>query len=564
MSMITRTLNPLLASEFGRIDFETVADDRDFSTPRRLRAEIFQPPSGGGGPPHPMPLRHFKALGTGEVGDKVRQLDEAQPALTAVGLATPPGNVITEDRLIPILRRLGLGNSLAEADQHPDASAKIKAAGINSDDAMWLLAAMEDMPRGLPIIVRSSAVDDAEGSGTYESFFVPGNAMALGQAVLDVLASYFTEDARTFRALCGVRHGLGILVMPAIVQKFPTIIPNTHPLENGPDLWAPIISGSGVTSNSTGEPEIYAVPGLGGGVSSGYPELLTPSRLAQHNGDFFRYLIYEHVELWEVPGRNRISALLRSDVTVEYAVGPKRDYSAMGLVALADGILGTVSSRIILNNALLKAIPLQDFFNALQALEQRLGYRAYVEWAVRVENGKPRFTILQIARADLKGGIIDFDAIPNPIFSGHSVYGSVQNKTCPAIAYCSSLWDMDKLRDFDAAHPEGYVLLYNASLKYNQVMGNEGPLTISVIPNATAVIEIQDQVHARPPISHWAGQIEKTGKVFAVMADTTHLPEELRAKMTPHSNGGLLVYERPVVVNASAQQNKMVVSEGAG
>jgi hypothetical protein len=233
----------------------------------------------------------------------------------------------------------------------------------------------------------------------------------------------------------------------------------------------------------------------------------------------------------------------------------------MGLTgSQREGVLTVASHRILLEDDWLRQISLMDFLNALQTLEQCLGYRAYVEWALRFEEGQPRFYILQIARADFKGGFIDFASIPNPLFAGHSVYGFQRHHLCPAMVFLPFLDCVDDLRQFDAAHPEGYVLLYRASLKYNNEHTYADPLTIATIPHATAIIEIQDQVHSRLPISHWAGQIEKTGKVFAVMANTSFLPGELRDRMSRSPLSGLLVFDQPVVVNASPRQNKLVVS----
>lgn len=561
--MLTRLFNPPFLGEFSAIDPGTVVNGADEGSlaPHQLCAKISRPSLSGGGPPHQVPLRYFKALGTGEVGDKVRQLDEAHAAVTEVGLKIPPGNVITEDRLIPILRRLGLGNSLAEADQHPDASAIIRAAEINSDDALWLIKAMEGIPRDQPIVVRSSAVGDAEGSGTYESLFIPGNFPALGQAVFQVLASYFTKDARAFRQLCGAQHGLGILVMPAIVQKLPTVISNSNPITEGSPVWAPILSGSGVTSNRDGEPETWVVPGLGGGVNGGYPERLTLSLLDKHRGDFFYYLLCERVELFKGAGQKRISSLLRSDVIVKYIVGPKRDYSAMGLTdSQREGVLTAASHRIILADDLLKQIPLIDFLNALQTLEQRLGYRAYVEWALRFEDDQSRFYIVQVARAELSPVMIDFAAIPHAILSGHSVYGAAKDQVCPAIVYYEG-GDLNALYRFDQEHPQGYVLLYPASLKSRRDFRPSDVLPISAVRNAQAIIEVPNVTHAATPISHWRGQIEKSGKVFAVLADHTLLPPQIRAAMTQYAdNITTISLEQPVIVNASARQNRLVVS----
>jgi hypothetical protein len=259
-------------------------------------------------------------------------------------------------------------------------------------------------------------------------------------------------------------------------------------------------------------------------------------------------------------GKKRASALLQSDIIPTYMGGPIKDYSAIGLTRQKADTLASLPHRIILTKDELGQIPLMGFLEALQNLERLLGYRAYVEWAMRFEDGKPCFYILQIARADFKGGLIDFATIPNPIFTGHSVYGFLQNQNFPAIVYCPSDWAVSMLHEFDTAHPEGYVLLYNSSLKYGQIMGLESPLTISTVPHARVIVEIQNRTHARLPISHWAGQIEKTGKVFAVMEDTTHLPDRLKAQMTPYSDSGLLVYDGPVVVNASARQNRLVLS----
>lgn len=557
--MLTR-IQPIPGFDgFDGLDCEMARDIGFDFTPHQLRAELPRPPSGGGGHAYPVHPKFFKTLGTGEVGDKVRQLEEVRPALVQVGLDMPPGNVITEDQFAPILRRLGLGNSLAEADQHPDACARIKEASINTDEVLWLIAAMEGMPREHPIVVRSSAVDDAEGSGTYASFFVPGNFVALGQAVLNVLASYFTEDARTFRRLCGAQYGLGILVMPALVQELSTITPSLTSSTPGPSVLAPILSGSGVTSNHDGEAEVWAVPGLSGGDGFGYSEPLTSSRLKLYEGQLARYVRKESLKMiGDIDGRGslRISSLLQTD---QEGYQTKPYYRGRSLADLHSRLVVVDTNLLIIPNDVMNAIPMLDFLDRLKNLECILGYRAYVEWAVRIENGQPQFTILQIARADFKGDIIELEKIANPLFSAHSVYGFRKNERCSAVVYCSSLDDINNLCAFDAAHPEGYVLVYDGDLKYRGGPHSESPLTISVVPHAVAIYEKPGRGHMRLPISHWAGQIEKTGKIFGVMADT-ELPDSLRARMTSYQDSGLLAYDGPVIVNASARQGSSIVS----
>ena len=74
--MYFRTANLLPCNEWGPIDADTAPVDEENPSPHQLKAELIRPPFAGGSsiPVHPI---HFSRLGIGEVGDKVRQLEEA-------------------------------------------------------------------------------------------------------------------------------------------------------------------------------------------------------------------------------------------------------------------------------------------------------------------------------------------------------------------------------------------------------------------------------------------------------------------------------------------------------
>jgi len=77
-----------------------------------------------------------------------------------------------------------------------------------------------------PIAVRSSAHGDCRGTGIYESTFCVNNgselknAVALANAMKEVLASEFSEDAITFRKDLGLPGGMAVIVEPVFGKKY--------------------------------------------------------------------------------------------------------------------------------------------------------------------------------------------------------------------------------------------------------------------------------------------------------------------------------------------------------
>jgi len=490
----------------------------------------------------------IEIIGSGNIGDKARQLLEKTPKLREIGFHTPRRTVLAEDFFDGFFQRNGLGNNLEEVAVTGDLEAKIRRGSLTREE-FETLQRICDFYGNSPLAMRSSAQGDARGTGIYRTEFSENTVVGARKSLLVVLASYFSSDAIAFRKDSATGEGFGIIMEPIIGQKFEVA---------GSYILAPVLSGFGYTSTSRGEGYVNIVPGLGGGVETRDGERISRSSIQEFDGNLREYQYSERGAMWGGRKAMRKSALLQTDGTFlsgEYssiAFFPATKYSPAEVsptyIRLEDSIRRTFEE-----------IRLFPLFEMMERMEEAFGRPQYFEWAMTLEDGKPRYWITQVADISKKLDMMDFEDLGDVLLMGHTVTGT-GTKECYRIANCWNPDDIDRLHEFNQRNVN-YVLLYPSRLTSSIVRREFRQLQYGDFNNASVFLEIQDANHSGDPVAHLGGQLDMTGKLFGVLDRDAEIPpqwDKFHAKEI--EIGGLRVYDGKVRVIASERQNRIVVS----
>jgi hypothetical protein len=399
-----------------------------------------------------------------------------------------------------------------------------------------------------PLAVRSSGMKDSRGTGTYKTTFSKNEPSSVKRAIRKVLSSYFTPSAVAFRRDAETGDGFGIIIEPLIGQSLDKYDDDAH---------APMISGFGYTSTSRGDGYIVFVPGLGGGVDTRNGHRITKKALLPFSGRLMDYRDEIHRALYS-PYSSSIgvskSAFLQTDQNMpEFG----RYNAAYFDVPTSEVYNGSIAYKWDLLGELddLNMIPL---FQMMEDMEKRFAGPQYFEWALTIEDGKPRWWIAQIADIDLKLDSMDFDVNMKPIAEAHSVIGT-GDTVCNDVVHC---WNQDDIRDLSQYNQEhsGYVLVYPSRLTTLMARGYIRTLSYYDVSNAAVLIEIQDAKHSSDPIAHFGGQLDMTKKFFGVVnykGDVRPKWDNMPSR-TRHL-GELRIIEGAFRVISSEKQNRLVI-----
>jgi hypothetical protein len=481
-----------------------------------------------------------KIIGKGNIGDKARQLIEKTPRLREIGFHTPRRIVLAEDFFDGFFQTNQLGERLGKVKSVESLEKKVREGSLTEEE-FEILCRVTSSFGNVPFVVRSSAEGDARGTGIYRTLFCESEAGEVSKAVREVLASYFSSDAITFRRDAKTGEGFGVMLEPLIGQSFEW-------------CFAPVLSGFGYTSTARGEGYIGMVPGLGGGVDTPNGERISGTKLKRFNGNLQEYLYWTRKEMLR-EREKRKSALMRKDELFDdYELkaffchtnsGPAHiDRASLNL----EKEIGEPFDRLNLN----------DLFAMMNKMEESFGVQ-YFEWAMTFEDGGPKHWITQVANVDKKLDTMDFGDLGKVFFMGHTVTGTGVRE-CNRMVCCFNPEQMDSLRQFNRAN-ERYLLLYSSRLTTNFLAPISGKLGYGDYNNASVFLEIPDAGHSGDPVAHLDGRLEKAGKLFGVLdyrAEVSPQWEELdrRAK----EEYGMKVYQGKVKVIASERQDKIVVS----
>lgn len=490
-------------------------------------------------------MNGIEIVGNGNIGEKARQLLEKMSSLAKIGFSAPRRTVLAEGYFDGFFQRNGLGANLRSVEISEDLEAKIKNGSLTSEELEVLKTVILSY-RKKPLVIRSSGEGDARGTGIYNSEFTVNSLEWVTESLQSVLASYFSTAATTFRMDANREEGFAVIVEPMIGQKIRS-------------FFAPLLSGFGYTSTSRGEGYINIVPFLCGGVDSSYGERLTENILKGFNGSLARY---------RDSAREDARVTLKTRLTRESGLlgTCNPDFSSMNSCYGKVFVRGSADTRgKVLNETsrlegeikrVFDEVDLLPLFEMMKRMEDAFGRPQYFEWAMTTSKGKPKYWMLQIADVDKKLDVLDFGDLGEVLFSGHSVTGS-GIKECDKIAYCIDYWQIESLRKFNQRNND-YVLLYSGKLTKGAPVAE---MNYEHYSNASVFIESPDSFHDEEPIDHLRGQMDLTGKLFAILdRGSVRMQQWRKFKTRLINENELQVYRGKVRIIGSEMQNRLVVS----
>lgn len=479
----------------------------------------------------------FTIIGKGNIGEKARQLHNKTSALKTLGFHVPRRTILAEGYFDGFFQRNALGANLREVIPDTGVVNRTRIGSFPLEDFRTLQRVCLSYGQ-VPLMIRSSAEGDARGTGIYVSELSENNPGLVRKALQKVLASYFSKSAIAFRGDAQTGDGFGVIIEPVVGQQ------QTVTYEDGvgsESFFAPVLSGFGYTSTLRGEGYINAVPGLGGGVDTKDGLELTKASLAKADGNLLNYLLDSR----SGQGEKKLSLAIYT-VGRTYASSTRHrrggvDYKSMGLF----------------RDKGFSNLNMPPFFEMISQMEAVFAKPQYFEWAMTIEEGKPKYWILQIADVNKKIDNIDFEGYGQVLFMAHTVIGSgIRN--CDKIVACLNTSDIKALNEFNRKN-KGYILIYPSRFTTSN-SDYAGNFRYENFSNAGVLLEIQDAPHSENPVSHFGGQVEITRKLFGVLDYHAKVPPDFdKLRLGQCDEGGLRVYRGQIKVVASEEKGKMVL-----
>lgn len=453
-----------------------------------------------GEPVLPLPNSEITIVGHGAIGDKAQELVDKTPTLRRLGFSTPPRIVLAEDFFSDFFQRNHIGPSLSNSTATPDTQKNILRGQFNHGQYQLFESIVQHFSP-TPLIIRSSAVGDARGTGIYTSEVAGTSFHQFKNALRRVLASYFSQSAEAFRKDAHLAPGFGVIIEPLIGQ---TIVDQDYEDDTA---FAPLLSGTGYSSNPReNKPYIRTVPGFGGGVQTRDTERMTYADLEPHE-NLFEYIYAQKTALYSfVKQRGRLSALIEG--------GPTKGLDAQIYISPSKFLDASISYSHMPFPREFYSLDIRPLFLLLQNLETTWGKPQYIEWAVTKTAKSPAFWITQIASIEKSKDTLHFIVPEHPDFSGHTVKGT-GTKQCSKIVLCWNTQDLGRLYELNRENTN-YILIFSSRLTTQATKSRER-LQYKDCSNAAVFLEIPDVPHAGDPQSHIEGLLDSTGKFFAVL-----------------------------------------------
>lgn len=489
----------------------------------------------------------FRIIGDGEIGDKARQLILKHTAIRRIGFHCPARVVLAEGALDDFFRFNGFSDSLkgfASGGYDISLSQRIREGKLSPNLRSVMRALFFHFhPSNRPVIFRSSACGDGRGTGIYKSLCSVSSINPMFDAFKKVLASYFSENAFSFRKNTNT-EGFGIIVEPLVGQQIA-------------DVYAPVISGYGFTASMHREGFVCIVPGLGGGVDSGNGEVIQLSELKKSKGHLEELVLKKQEAInFHNSTPRRSSLLLRIDPSIGMIGyrGRAFCYSPYVKPIINEVCLEPYSQhgQDMTYQRLFKKINLNPLVEMMEELTDACGASQYIEWAITWTGGQQRLWMIQIADAKESPDILFHENPEKRLFSAHSVVGSGE-RPCSALVVCYNPLQLERLKKFNQHHRD-YILVYSSNLTTSSQVRIR--LDYASCSNAAALIEITEGDHCRTPRDHWRGALDESNIFFGVM-DYDSVGDQFDLLR----DRSFRVISGPFIVKASEAKNYLLVEK---
>jgi hypothetical protein len=475
---------------------------------------------------------NFTIIEDGNVGDKAQQLIDKTTGLKEIGFHSHRRTVLSQPFIEEVLKSNGVGESLESVAITPDLEQRL-INGTLSPQQLETIERVSSSYDHSVLGVRSSAQGDSRGTGTYESGFAENRVDKIEKELLKVIASYFSEDAILFRKDAQTGEGFGVIIEPMVGQEIE-------------DVFAPVYSGYGYSSTSSGDGYISIVPGLFGGVSSRDGVKISARNLETLDDHFI--ILLSDLNEGKIKDGEALNPLV---------FNPRGD-------VYKNGIIQRSKLKCDPHKFELGKINLREMFSYIKKAEEMFKAPQYFEFAITLDNDKPKYWIIQISDMNKRSDPFEFSDEGKVLLECDTVTGS-GIKHSDAMVSCFNFSELEALREFNRNNV-GYVLRYSSRLTQSvstfimsEATDTTQKLRYRDFNNAAVVIESQDAQHAGNSLSHFEGQIDLTGKFFGVLngqRSNMSRVHELQVK-----EDGLNVYRRNMKITASESYDKMQVME---
>ncbi|MEW5996992.1 MAG: PEP/pyruvate-binding domain-containing protein [Candidatus Micrarchaeota archaeon] len=477
--------------------------------------------------------RSFTVIGHGSVGAKAEQLMQKAWAIEQAGFVMNPRVALAMGFFDAFKERNGITEAIKRGASTSELRDIFREARFSKEE-MDVFAKIAKRFEGTPLAVRSSAHGDCRGTGAYMSTFCLADVVRIAKAIKRVLYSEFSEDAVDFRRDAGLPVGMAVIIEPVFGQVFQFEFG-----EHKTNCVAPQCGGNGFTSTSWGKGLIRLVGGL-------------PTQAVKGGG--FNVEEGSGATFGSILTIRRYEEFRKADPRASFY----KNYDALMRWIHGKGISRLNGSETdIVPLSSLRDLGVDWLFERLKSLERILGKPQYVEWALMDRGGRPEAVILQIADVELKKDFYEFSNAGKTFVKSISVVGTGQ-RVCDGLVFAWNPDDVRLLYEYNQKHGN-YIIVYSDRL--TTTLLRRGPcLRYSDLSNSSVVTELYGGLErSDPPIAHFQGMLEQTGKLFMVVnrPDWDMLERFKREIHVGDSN--LVIYDAKFRVTTSERQQKGII-----
>lgn len=502
---------------------------------------------------------NFAFVGSGEIGDKAFELLDHARIISDVGkkldlkISIPGTVVLSEEVIQEILSLSGLGDGLLETEKlFKEKEIKERLGNFLLSDTraerfkeILTFVLKDRFAESSYFCIRSSAVKDATGHGTYRSNPSIAKEESMIRNFADVVASYFSEEACELRKERKLEEGFAVMIQPIVGERFET--------RNGGVIFGPRLSGNGVVVEDTEKYFQNIVIGFGGGVSSGP----APVRIYQKDVNLKAGQLSEILNLIT----NKADEIVRK--TGGYYPNNSLISSSGNVRGLFVSESGDLRVFAFTEHFISEINKLDKYFEAMREIKESSGKsNLYLEWAYA--NGE--LFVLQIAEVlpkaffNIEQSKLDTALLKTGEYKEGYVLGSGE-KRCSKILFCDtyeqllSLYERSKVAD-GASLFKGSILVVNSSLgKRIELVKHEITSDEIIKKLGIDVILEGGTGHMEDPRSHWLGALELRNVFFGVVG----LPDHSRDfNSLPISLGATINEQLGIYVLESEDQDFLV------
>ncbi len=478
--------------------------------------------------------KYWKIIGQGSIGNKAEQLRRKTWAALQAGFTINPRAVLAMDFFNEFRER----NNIYSGEP-AEMQAKVLNGSFDEKEIETILGvarAFDLSHPKIPLAVRSSAHDDADGTGVYNSGFCPNiENDSAGKKLIDeiknVLASEFSESAILLRKKLGIPGGIAVIIEPVFGRR-------VNDENYGDWTYGPVFGG---LARSAKEEPAYAFlcKGLPIDAVKG-----TGIRIAEDEQMPLDYYILKE------SNRRLVETFLRY---------PFRIGSNLNLTKSGNITFGSFEPQGLGQQNM------EWLFEKLAKFAGLLGVRQYIEWAVRKTGSVIEVGLLQTADCVETE---KFDELSEIAETKQTIVSSNYVKrngrfTCGHIIYLDRTKDLEKLGEYNKKYGP-HILLINGHIV---PISKKLNLDYATISNTLLLGEYMYAPltgngvdHNGTPEGHFQGLMGKAGIVFCCIEDSFNPRLLKQFEITPKDSEGPMVFKVNVECIASEKQQKLVVN----